>query len=244
MVQHLVPQKPGAPKPVPEAPRDRRARIMVIEDHPVFRDGLLWLLEQEPDFEVVWAAGSPADALAQAAALQPDVAIVDYYLGDLTGADVARQLRKVAPSVQVMALTACQDRAVVLDLLDAGALSYVLKGSEGPEIVRAIRATARGQSVLTGTVATTLLSQIQHSAATNGQARGTTAALYDGLTEREVEVLRLVCQGRSNREMGEALVISERTIENHLRNIYQKLHITDRVQAVLYAVRKGLVSPV
>lgn len=214
-------------------------RVMVLDDHPIFRHGLALHMGQERDLEIVWEGGEPLEALAQLALLRPDVLVVDYRLPTMNGSEVVRRAKEIAPEVNVLAVSAHQDDDAVLEMVRAGSIGYVLKDSEPVELIRAVKAAARGDSFLDPVIARTVL---QHFRQLEGGPAKRTTDLYDGLTEREIEVLQLVCQGASNKQVAQELTISERTVENHLRNIYQKLHISDRTQAVFYAIKKGLIA--
>ncbi len=214
-------------------------RVMLLDDHPIFRHGLTMHLEHEPDLEIVWEGGDPTEALNQLESLNPDILVVDYRLPTMNGSEFVKQAKARYPDLHVLAVSAYQDEDCVLEMVRAGSIGYVLKDSEPDELVRAVRAAGRGESFLDPVIARTVL---QHFRQLEGATSKRTSDLYDGLTERELEVLQLVCQGASNKQVAQDLTISERTVENHLRNIYQKLHISDRTQAVFYAIKKGLIA--
>lgn len=208
---------------------------MVLDNHPVFRLGLTQLLRDEPDLEVVWAGGDPAEALEQISARRPAVLVLDYRLPGMSGPEVIREARQRLPDLQILALSSHQDEVAVRSMLQAGASGYLLKESEPSVILHAIRTVASGEAVLDPAIADIVLRWI-HDHSPEGIVRRP-----DGLTAREIEVVRLVAQGWTNKRVGHALSLSERTVENHLRSIYQKLQISDRTQLVIYAIRAGII---
>ncbi len=207
-------------------------RVLLADDHPALRVGLRVLLDQAPDVEVVGEAGSGEEALAQIETLQPDVAVLDCLLPSLAGAEVAAKVQRQGLPTRVLALSAYEDEKYVRGMLEAGAVGYLLK-SEAPErIVAAVRAAARGEGYFSPAVAA------QMAAWVRGEGREGA-----GLTERELEVLRLMARGWDNRRIAQELVISEGTVKNHVTNIYAKLGVRSRAGAVAWAWQQGLVSP-
>ncbi len=212
-------------------------RVVLVDDHPIFLQGLLEFLEHEPDIVCVGTAHTEEEALELIPQVRPDVAVLDVCLPSASGPALARRLRELMPGLIILALSGFNTEDLVIQMIRAGASGYLLKTATGAEIAEAIRRAVRGEAPLTPAVASRVLQQIRHLSQVQAQA----AARADGLTERELEILQLVAHGKSNREIAQALFLSERTVENHLQNIYRKLNVHDRTQATLIAMRKGYV---
>ena len=206
-------------------------RVVIADDHNVVRKGIRDLLSDEDDIAVVGEARNGHEAVDLATALQPDVVVMDIAMPELTGVEATRQIRAQAPDVRVLVLTAYDDDPYIYSLLDAGATGYILKTAESREIVRAVRATAAGQSALDPAVAPRLIARLTKPAAGG-----------DTLTERELDVLRLAARGQTNKQIGAELAISDRTVQNHLANIYAKLGVASRTEAVTAALQRHLIS--
>lgn len=204
-------------------------RVVIADDHGVVRKGIRELLAEEPDIAVVGEAKTGYEAIDLAVALQPDVVVMDIAMPELSGVDATRQIRTQAPNVRVLVLTAYDDEPYVYGLLDAGALGYVLKTAESRDVVRAVRATAAGQSSLDPAIAARLVAR-----ATQGQSPAT-------LSDRERAVLRCAAQGLTNKQIGAELQISDRTVQNHLANIYAKLGVASRTEAVTEGLQRGMI---
>jgi two-component system, NarL family, response regulator LiaR len=205
-------------------------RVVIADDHTVVRKGIRDLLSDEEDIAVVGEARNGHEAVDLATALQPDVVVMDIAMPELTGVEATRQIRTQAPDVRVLVLTAYDDDPYIYSLLDAGATGYILKTAESREIVRAVRATAAGQSALDPAVAPRLIARLTKPAAGG-----------DTLTERELNVLRLAARGQTNKQIGAELAISDRTVQNHLANIYAKLGVASRTEAVTAALQRNLI---
>lgn len=206
-------------------------RVVIADDHNVVRKGIRELLSDEPDIAVIGEARTGYEAIDLATALQPDVVVMDIAMPELTGVEATRQIRASMPHVHVLVLTAYEDDPYIYGLLDAGASGYILKTAEGREIIRAVRATASGQSVIDPVIAPRLIARMTQPA-----ARG------ELLTERELDVLRLVARGLTNKQIGTDLSISDRTVQNHLANMYAKLGVTSRTEAVTAALQRNLIK--
>lgn len=206
-------------------------RVLLADDHPVLRDGIRMVLEQEPDMVVVGQADSGNDALRLAEEERPDVLLLDMELPGLTGVEVARRLRKAKSSVRVLALSAHADAHYVRGLLESGAAGYLTKEEAPAVIVEAVRGVARGEegwmSRRVAATMATIASQPDSDSA--------------DLTDRELEVLRLVVEGMTNQEVGGALGISDKTVEKHLEAVFGKLGVASRTEAAVHAVRRNLV---
>lgn len=213
-------------------------RMLIVDDHPIYAQGLKALLEDEADLNIVGLAADGFAALDLIEALRPDIVVLDVRLPGISGPDLARQIRIRWPELRILALSGFDDDETVCDMIAAGAMGYVLKDAGPEEIARALRLVMAGQSHLTPSVARKVLEQFGRLD-DPGRER---LEEYDGLSGREVEVLRLIAQGDSNKQIARRLYLSERTIENHVYNIYRKIEVRDRTQAMLYAVRKGLVD--
>jgi len=214
-------------------------RILIADDHAMFREGLRALFAALPDIEVVGEAPNGAAAVTQATALQPDVVLMDINMPDLNGIEATRQILASQPSMGIIMVTMLEDDASVFAAMRAGARGYVLKGAHHDEILQAIRAVASGQAVFGPAIATRMMNFFQ---GLNQPAPKTGNAIqaFPELTEREREVLVLIAQGVSNKEIAEKLVISMKTVSNHITNIFGKLQVADRAQAILRARDAGL----
>ncbi len=214
-------------------------RVLIVDDHRMVRGGLRGFLSGEPGLAVVGEAQTGEEAIAAAASLCPDVVLMDLIMPGMGGTAAIGVLRASHPETKIMALTSFADDAHVFPALEAGANGYLLKDIDPDALVAAIRAVHAGESPLDPEVAKRLLSRFQHPAAASAAAQG---PMHETLTEREMDVLRLLAQGKSNKEIARALFIGDRTVKSHLSAVFQKLDVTDRTQAALYAVRHGLVE--
>jgi two-component system NarL family response regulator len=222
--------------------------VLITDDHTLFREGVRRMVETEEDMEVVGEAATGREALEQARALMPDVVLMDIRMPDpvasasgprsgqaLDGIEAARILCREMPHVGVIFVTMSQEDELVFRGLQAGGRGYLLKDADPETMLRAIRAVAHGESLLGPAIAEKVMRQF---AAPPAQQ----APLVDELTPRELEVLTLIAEGMRNKEIAAVLHISEKTVKNHINNIFSKLHLYDRSQAMLYAIRKGLVQ--
>jgi DNA-binding NarL/FixJ family response regulator len=205
-------------------------RVLVVDDHPIVRQGLVGVLSDEADLEVVGQAGAGHEAVALVSRLRPDVVLLDLELGDLDGVEAIPQLRAAHPAVQVLVFTAYDTDERVLGAVRAGARGYLLKGASAEDIARGIRTVAAGGSYLEPRVANTVLAEM----ATGGHRPNT-------LSAREREVLRLVAEGLATKQIANALSISERTVKFHVNSIFHKLGADNRAQAVAVAAQRGLL---
>lgn len=209
----------------------RIIRVVIADDHNVVRAGIRELLSDADDIEVVGEARNGRDAVDIALARRPDVVVMDINMPELSGVEATRQIRGAAPEVRILVLTAYQDDPYIYGLLDAGASGYILKTAEDADILRAVRATASGHAAIDPAVAPRLIARLTSAAAQPGS-----------LTEREREVLRLAARGYTNKQIGAELQISDRTVQNHLANIYSKLEVASRTEAVTAALQRGVIS--
>jgi DNA-binding NarL/FixJ family response regulator len=216
--------------------------ILIVDDHTLFRTGVRKMLEAEPDMHVVGEAASGQEALEQARRLLPDVILMDIKMPDpvaeektLNGIGATRVLHRELPHVGIIFCTMFEDDEFVFTALKAGGRGYILKEDDPDTMLRGIRAVGHGESLLGPSIAEKVLRQF--AALPDKQS-----PLIDDLTPREVEVLELIAKGWSNKAIAEALTLSEKTVKNHINNIFSKLHVCDRSQAMLYAIRQGLVK--
>ncbi len=207
-------------------------RLILVDDHQVVRRGLRSYLESFADIQVVGEASTGEEAIARLETWLPDVALVDLlFPGGMDGIETARQIRAISPHSQVVMLTAQQDNSRVVAALRAGAIGYIRKDCEPETLLAALRNAAKGQSLLDPAIAGAVLQDIVSE----------TSARYD-LTEREMDVLRLLANGQTNRQIAQSLIIGEETVKTHVANILAKFHLVHRTQAALYALKRGLVS--
>jgi two-component system, NarL family, response regulator LiaR len=207
-------------------------RVALVDDHRVVQTGLRSYLESFPDLEVIGAAANGEEALGRLEGWLPDVVVMDLHMpGGIDGIEATRRVRALSPHTQVVVLTAHTDEARVVAALRAGAIGYVRKDSDPEVLIAAVRGAARGQSVLDPAVAGSVLQDL---------VRG--GPLAEELSEREREVLAQLAHGRTNREIAQALHVGEETIKTHVGNILSKLQLNHRTQAVIYALKRGVVS--
>lgn len=210
-------------------------RIVVVDDHALFRTGLIHVLGNEPDLEIVGEAVDGRDAINRARDLQPDVVLLDINMPILDGISAIPELRKVAPLTKIVILTQSNADTDLYRALKAGVEGYLLKVITPEEIAESVRQVMEGQSVLSPGLAGSLMRQYASLLAREEPSAGR-------LSAREAQVLELLCAGLNNRDIAERLYISENTVKNHVRSILEKLGVTSRMQAVAYAMREGLVS--
>ncbi len=217
-----------------ELPELAPMRVMLADDHALVREGTRRLLEAEPDMQVVAEAATGAEAVAAAERDRPDVIIMDIAMPGGNGIDATRRIKELCPQCAVLALTAYDDDQYIMALLDAGAAGFLLKNVHGRELVEAIRAVYRGEPVLDTAVAARVLRRM-------AGAQPQTAQPEALLSEREMEVLREAARGLPNKEIARRLGLSVRTVHTHLGNIFSKLQVGSRTEAVLQALRRGWV---
>lgn len=215
----------------------KKIRILIADDHAVVRVGTRRILEQEPDLEVVAEAGDGEEAVRQATSLKPDVAIIDVAMPKLDGIQATKQIKSVCPAIAVLILSAYDDDQFVFSLLEAGAAGYLLKSIRGSELVDAVRAVQAGESVLHPSIARKVLNRFARISGEPKEKEPT-----EVLSEREMDVLRLVTKGLSNKDIAEELCLSVRTVQGHLGNIFNKLQVGSRTEAVVRALKEGWVA--
>jgi two-component system response regulator NreC len=215
----------------------KKVRLLVADDHKIFRQGIKKLLEEEPDLQVVGESADGRETVKKATELKPDIILMDIAMANLNGLEATKQIKKVLPETKVIMLTMHKNEEYVLQSFQAGASGYILKEGAVEELVSAIRSIHQDKSFLSPTVSKTLVDAYLRKMET-----GKTETPFDLLTDREREVLQLIAEGYTNREVAKQLFISVKTVEAHRAHIMQKLNIHDIAKLVKYAIQKGLVD--
>lgn len=208
---------------------------LLVDDHQLVRQGVRTFLEKQPDILVVGEAASGAEALRLAADLVPDVVMMDLVMPDMDGVETTRRLKQISPGSQVIILTSYHDDEHIFPAIRAGALSYILKDVGAGELAEIVRKAARNEAVMHPHVAARVMQELRGGQRASG-------LFSSELSERELEVLRLIAEGCTNTDIADRLVISEHTVKRHVSNILSKLHLADRTQAAVYAWREGVVD--
>lgn len=208
--------------------------LLLVDDHALVRGGVRAYLETQPDLEVLAEAGSGEEAIRLAAEYVPDVVLMDLLMPGMDGVEATRRLREVSPRTLVVVLTSFHEDMHIFPAIKAGAISYLLKDIGPAELAEAVRAAARGEAIIHPRVAARLMQELRGS-------RAQAINPYTELSTREQEVLKLIAEGLSNAEIAGKLVLSEKTVKSHVSNILNKLHLTDRTQAAIFAWREGVV---
>jgi NarL family two-component system response regulator LiaR len=221
--------------------QDQKIRVLIVDDHQVVRQGLRTFLELHSDLVVVGEAGDGQAAVEMVRQLQPDIVLMDLVMPVLDGIAATRQVKALGGRTQVIALTSFTEDDKVIPAIQAGASSYLLKDVSPKELVEAIRATQRGEARLHPDITRKLMAQVAAQTASTPAVANAPAPLPD-LTIRELDIVRLVAQGRSNRDIAESLVISEKTVKTHVSHILGKLDLEDRTQLAIYAIKHGLTG--
>jgi len=219
---------------------DERLRVLIADDHELFRRGLRMVLDDEPDIEVVAEAGDGRDAVERAREHVPDVVVLDVRMPTVSGIDAARLIRGDQPGTRILMLTISDEEDDLFEAVKAGANGYLLKEISIDEIADAVRSIHAGQSLITPSMASKLLTEFAELVRKEEPVPQDVPA--PRLTPREMEVLQELAKGLSNRDIAQSLSIAENTVKNHVRNILEKLHLHSRMQAVLYAVRQNLLD--
>ena len=213
-------------------------RVLIVDDHTLFRDGLSAILTNEPGIEVVGEAGTGQEAIAQAEVLNPDVILMDINMPDLNGIEATQQVLADKPDTGVIMLTMLEDNDSLFAAMCAGARGYVLKGADKAEVLKTIVAVADGEARFGPAIAARITSIFQHTGGSTRQKEGVLP--FADLTDREREVLELIAAGENNQEIAQQLHISAKTVSNHISNIFNKLQVADRAQAIVKARQAGL----
>lgn len=218
-----------------------KIRILLADDHVMLRQGTMALLQREEDIEVIGQASDGRQAVDLAHDLQPDIVIMDIRMPQLSGVEATRQIRESLPEVQVLVLTAHDDDQYIFSLLEAGASGYLLKTAPVSELAKAIRQVQSGESPLSPSIARKIVVRMSNKDTESSHATQEDASPND-LTSREMEVLKLLAQGMNNRAIAENMSVSERTVHAHLSNIFTKMGVSSRLEAVLLAIRRGWLT--
>ena len=217
-----------------------KIRILLADDHALLRQGTAELLQHEPDIEIAGQAENGQEAVRMAHELRPDIILMDVRMPGLSGIEATRQIRKELPQIQILVLTAYDDDQYVFSLLQAGASGYLLKTAPASDLIRSIRQVQAGESPLSPAIARKVVARLNAGGPYSPGQEGT--ANSDALTPREIEILQFLARGLSNREIAEALYISERTVQTHLTNIFAKMQVSSRLEAVLKGIRLGWLT--
>lgn len=209
-------------------------RILICDDHSVVREGLRALIATEPDMEIVGEAADGIKAIAAYQALNPDVTLLDMVMPRMDGLEVIRSIKEKSPEAKILVLTSFAEDDMVFPAIKSGALGYLLKDSSPEELIRAIRDVNRGEASLHPSIARRLIMELSQPTSL--------PPTLEPLSDRELDVLRLVAKGHSNEEIADSLIISERTARGHVSSILAKLHLANRTQAALYALREGIAA--
>jgi len=210
-----------------------KIRVLIVDDHPIFRFGFRSLISSIPEMEVIGEATSGDAAIEEAASLEPDIILMDINMPGLNGIEATRQILATQPEIGILVITMFDDDSV-FDAMHAGARGYLLKGADPDETIRAIHSVANGAAIFSPKVAERLITYF-------GRNKGsTTTETFHELTEREHEILELIAQGRTNPAIAERLVLSPKTVRNHVSNIFSKLQVSDRSQAIVRAREAGM----
>lgn len=214
---------------------DRLIRVLLADDHALVREGTRRLLESEHDVEVVAEAASGEEAVEAVARLRPNIAIMDIAMPGMSGIEATREIKGMCPETAVLVLSAYDDEPYLIALLEAGAAGFLLKNVHGEELINAVRAVARGESVLQPSLTEKLMRRLSNRSSPAQRP-------LDLLSEREFDVLRLAARGLPNKEIARRMGLSIRTVHSHLANIFTKMQVGSRTEAVLLALRQGLIS--
>jgi DNA-binding NarL/FixJ family response regulator len=215
-------------------------RVLVVDDHTLFRDGLTAILMNVPDIEAVGEAGTGREAVAQVQTLVPDVVLMDINMPDLNGIEATQQILAAKPDTGIIMLTMLEDNDSLFAAMCAGARGYILKGADKAEVLKTIRAVANGEALFGAAIASRLTSFFQNTSRRAHQNE--VASPFPDLTDRERDVLELIAQGENNQDIAQRLHISAKTVSNHISNIFNKLQVADRAQAIVKARQTGLGS--
>ena len=216
-----------------------KIKVLIADDHRIIREGLNAILEMKEDIQIVGEAADGGEAVEKARTLMPDVIVMDVSMPGMGGVEATRIIKRELPHIGIIALTMYDDQQYIFDFVRAGATGYLLKDADSAQIVSAIRAVSHGESLIHPSVASKILAEFSLLPGGKGKKQ---SFLEHDLTKRELTVLRLVAEGKTNKEIANVLDLSEKTVKNHVRNIFHKLHVYDRTQAAILAIRKGIID--
>ncbi len=214
-----------------------RTRILIADDHPLLREALCQVFSSQKDMEIVGQAGNGEEAIDLASQLKPDILVMDIMMPKFDGLEASRQIKKIAPNTAILILTAYDDDNYVLGLLEAGATGYLMKSAKGQDLVEAVRAVRAGESVLHPKIIEKLLKQAMVKPVETAEHK-----IKNLLSDREMEMLKLLATGMSNKKIAEKLCLSLRTVKAHMSNIFTKMNVASRSEALVEALRKGLLT--
>jgi len=212
-------------------------KVMLVDDHEVVLEGLIRILEKQGGIQIVSVAGSAEDALEKLERFPPDVIVVDIQLPGMNGIELIKRIKKSHPEIEAITLTVFDDEQFARQAIKAGAIGYVIKDAAKDELVKAVRSAAKGETLISTSVARKLIDEMTEPAAKKKKK----GEGFEGLSQREVDVIKLMAKGHNNRQIADLLYISEHTVKVHIRNIFRKIDVTDRTNAVLWAIDRGLV---
>jgi NarL family two-component system response regulator LiaR len=215
----------------------QKTRILIADDHPLLREALCQVFSSQKDMEIVGQAGNGEEAIDLASKLKPDILVMDIMMPKSDGLEASRQIKKITPNTAILILTAYDDDNYVLGLLEAGATGYLMKSAKGQDLVEAVRAVQAGESVLHPKIIEKLLKQAMVKPVETAEHK-----TKDLLSERETEILKFLATGISNKEIAEKLCLSLRTVKAHMSNIFTKMNVASRSEALVEALRKGLLT--
>ena len=211
-------------------------RVLLVDDHPLFREGLVQVLERAEDFQVIGEAGDGEEGLKKAKKLKPDLVLMDIHMPGIDGIEATRRIREALPSTKVVILTAFEEEKRLVEAIKNGAHGYVLKNVQPDALFAALRGIFHGEVALSRVMASQIISHLVEESSSNRET-----SPDEQLSPKELEVLRALTRGLSNKEIANTLKIAESTVKNHLRSILAKLHFANRVQAAAFALEKGIV---
>lgn len=220
----------------------KKIRVLIADDHQVVREGLTSVLESKGDIEVVGLAADGREAVQRARELAPDVVIMDISMPNMNGVEATRQIKKESPQIGVVVLTMYGDEEYIFDLVRAGAAGYLLKDTDSAQIAKAIRAVSKGESMIHPSIAAKILNEFSNLSSGKPKKNARASKGANELTDRELEILKLMADGKANKEIANELDLSDKTIKNHIHHIFRKLNVTDRTKAVISAMRLGLID--
>lgn len=217
-----------------------KIRVLIVDDHQVVREGLASVLQNKSDIDVVGMAENGREAVKKARELTPDVVLMDISMPHMGGVEATRQIKKENPQIGVVVLTMYADDEYIFELVKAGAGGYLLKDADSTQIAKAIRTISKGESMIHPAIASKILSGFSQMA--GGNVKRGPYPVRHNLSDREITVLKLASEGKTNKEIANDLDLSEKTVKNHFRNIFHKLDVSDRTEAVMHALREGYIE--
>ncbi len=213
-------------------------KILLVDDHALFRKGLVSLLEDLPEFKVVGEASNGCEAIEAAKTLEPDLIFMDINMPECDGLEATKKIKEILPFIKIVMLTASEEDQFLFEAMKIGAQGYLLKDLELKQFLELLQTISKGEAILSSTMATKIFKEFNK----NENESKTADSSVDELTDRETTILKYVAEGLLNKEIADQLGISENTVKIHLRNILEKLHLKNRIQAAVYAVRQGIVN--